>query len=82
MANEEDRDGRSAVARGYVLATRVTSISLQMALPPVVGWWIDDQLGTTPWLTILGVVLGFTTSMRELLRLAKESESDDSPPKV
>lgn len=82
MANDEDRDGRSAVARGYVLATRVTSISLQMALPPVVGWWIDGRCGSTPWFTIFGVVLGFTTSMRELLRLAKESESDESPPKV
>lgn len=76
MADDQDRDGRHAAARGYVLASRVMSISLQMALPPSCGWWLDKQFGTAPWFTIAGVVLGFTVSMLELLRLAKDS--DDS----
>ena len=76
MANgDDDRDGRSALARGYVLAARVTSISLQMALPPSCGWWLDKRLGTSPWFTIAGVVLGFSISMLELLRLAKDSDN-------
>ena len=72
--SDDDRDGRNAVARGYVLATRVTSIGIQMALPPTIGWWLDTRWATTPWLTIVGVILGFTVSMLELLKLARDSE--------
>lgn len=76
-SNDEDRDGRSSMARGYVLYSRVTGIAMQMALPPGVGWWIDGKLGTTPWFLIGGVVLGFSISMLELIRFAKESEAEE-----
>lgn len=76
-SNDDDRDGRSATARGYVLATRVTSIGMQMAVPPAIGWWADSKLNTGPWLLILGAALGFTISMLELVRLAKDSEESE-----
>ncbi|WP_010583907.1 AtpZ/AtpI family protein [Schlesneria paludicola] len=75
--NDDDRDGRSATARGYVLATRVTSIGMQMAIPPAIGWWADSKFNTGPWLLILGAAFGFTVSMLELVRLAKDSEESD-----
>lgn len=74
MSDDENRDGRSAVARGYVLASRATSIGLQMAIPAAVGWWADSQWKTTPWLTIAGVVLGFLVAMVELVQFARESD--------
>jgi F0F1-type ATP synthase assembly protein I len=70
--SDDDRDGRHALARGYVLAGRVMSVGLQMALPAGGGWWLDQRFATTPWWTILGVVLGFSTGMLELLKLAKD----------
>ena len=73
--SDDERDGRSAVARGYVLATRVTSIGMQMAFPPLIGWWLDTQFNTVPWLLVIGAFLGFAVSMLELIRLAKESNS-------
>lgn len=73
--SDNERDGRSAVARGYVLATRVTSIGMQMALPPLVGWWLDSQFNTGPWLVVVGAFLGFAVSMLELIRLAKDTGS-------
>ncbi|HEY0983723.1 MULTISPECIES: AtpZ/AtpI family protein [unclassified Schlesneria] len=73
--SDNDRDGRSAVARGYVLATRVTSIGMQMAFPSLVGWWLDTQFNTGPWLLVLGAALGFAVSMLELLRLVKDMNS-------
>lgn len=72
--SDDDRDGRNAVARGYVIAMRVTSIGMQMALPPTIGWWLDGKFNTEPWLLILGAIIGFTVSMFELVRLAKDSE--------
>ena len=74
VSNDDDRDGRNSVARGYVLATRVTSIGMQMAIPPALGWWADGKLNTTPWLLGLGAVVGFTVSIFELVRFAKDSE--------
>lgn len=76
-SSDDDRDGRNAVARGYVLATRITAIGMQMAVPPLLGWWADDYFKTAPWCLIVGAILGFSVSMLELLSLAKSSE--DSP---
>ena len=73
--SDDDRDGRNAVARGYVLATRVTSIGMQMALPPAFGWWVDSKWNTEPWLLILGAVFGFSVAMLELVRFAKDSQN-------
>ena len=76
-ANDQDQDGRSAMARGYVLASRVMSIGFQMIIPVGLGWWADSAWKTSPWLMLLGVVLGFVVSMMELVQLARES----APPK-
>ncbi len=72
--SDDDRDGRNAVTRGYVLASRVTSIGMQMAIPPAIGWWADGRLNSTPWLLSLGAVVGFVVSLLELLKLAKDSD--------
>ncbi len=75
MADDQDRDGRHAMARGYVLASRVMSIGLQMVVPLGLGWWADSAWKTTPWCMILGTVVGFVVAMLELIHLAKESAS-------
>lgn len=67
-------DGRSALARGYVLASRASSIGLQMAVPAGLGWWVDSYWKTTPAFIIAGVVLGFIAAMVELAQLVKESD--------
>ena len=41
-AKDQNRDGRSAMARGYVLASRAMSIGFQMIIPVGVGWWADS----------------------------------------
>ena len=46
---------------------------MQMAFPPLIGWWLDTKVGTGPWLLVVGAFLGFGVSMLELVRLAKES---------
>lgn len=69
--SDQDRDGRNAAARGYILAMRVMTVSIQMAVPPGVGWWVDQRYGTSPWVTLLGVVLGFSMAMLELMKLTK-----------
>jgi len=53
--------------------SKITTISLSMALPGVGGIWIDNNLGTMPVFIILGVVLGFALGMYQLLQIASEN---------
>jgi len=48
----------------------VTTISLEMVLPGVIGFWIDCQLGTVMLFLVLGVILGVTAGIIHLVRLA------------
>lgn len=63
---------------GYLLA-----IPGLLIASPLVGFfagsWLDGRFGTTPWLTLAGVVLGFVAGGRETSRiyrryLAEEEE--------
>jgi uncharacterized membrane protein YqaE (UPF0057 family) len=40
-----------------------------MVLPGLVGLWLDVRWGTSPWLTLLGFVLGMVFAMWHLLRM-------------
>jgi len=75
VTDDRDQDGRNALARGYVLASRVMSIGFQMVIPVGIGWWIDSVWKTTPWLMLLGIVVGFAVAMMELVQLSRESNS-------
>lgn len=77
-SSDDERDGRSASARGYVLANRATAIGMQMALPPALGWWADSKFNTSPWLLCLGAVLGFVASLLQLIQLASDSNDKSS----
>jgi len=33
-----------------------------------VGWWIDNKLGTSPWVSLVGLALGLWAAFRDLLR--------------
>ena len=72
-SDESADDGRSAMARGYILASRVTSIGIQLLIYVGLGWWADSTWKTTPWVMLFGVVVGFVVMLMELIQLAKES---------
>jgi F0F1-type ATP synthase assembly protein I len=51
-----------------------------MVTGPVVGYfigdWLDDKLGTQPYLMIIMIVLGFVASGKETYRLLKRASDD------
>jgi len=53
--------------------SRVTTISLEMVLPGLIGFWIDRQLETVMVFLVLGVILGVTVGMLHLVRLTASS---------
>lgn len=42
-----------------------------------VGYWLDGRLGTSPWLTIVGAVLGLAAGMRSAYRVIVKSDFQD-----
>jgi len=72
-------DDRPPLARAAEWTSRVTTISLEMVLPGLVGLWIDQKLGTKALFLVLGVILGFATGLWSLIRLSDTSKSADGP---
>ena len=60
----------------------ITTLGLEfavaVALGAGVGFWIDRKIGSTPWSTVTGVLLGFSLGMyiiiKEANRLKKEEK--------
>jgi ATP synthase protein I len=44
-----------------------------------IGWVLDRQLGTAPWLLVLFLVLGFAAGMSNLIRAAKRMQAMAEP---
>ena len=70
---KNNRWEHSPYAVGYEWSVRVSTIGLEMALPPVFGVWLDSKCGTLILFTVLGAALGMTTALIRLIRLGKES---------
>jgi F0F1-type ATP synthase assembly protein I len=68
----KERRSRSPLAVGLEWASRVTTIGLGFALPPVLGYGLDLWLGSTPAATIIGAVLGFATGIMNTLKMAEQ----------
>ena len=73
----EQRDGRSPYALAMEWTSRITTISLEMVVPPAVGYWLDRRLGTGVLFLILGMVAGFTTAIISLVKLTRPSGPDN-----
>jgi ATP synthase protein I len=56
-------------------AGRISAVGMEFAGAVIgcllIGYWIDGKIGTSPWLTIVGVVLGSVAGFRALYRAAK-----------
>lgn len=46
------------MAAAHYWVVRVMVVSLQMALPALLGGWVDAWLGCAPWLMLLGIACG------------------------
>jgi F0F1-type ATP synthase assembly protein I len=68
----EQPESRSPLAVGLDLASRVTTIGLEFALPVAGGYGVDSWLGTMPAGTITGAVLGFLAGMLHAVRMSRE----------
>jgi len=50
--------------KGFYLAMQISAVLVCFVFGALVGgFWLDKTLDTTPWLMLVGVVLGFFGSM-------------------
>jgi hypothetical protein len=75
----EHPEPRSPLGVGLELASRVTTIGLEFALPPVVGFGLDSWLRTTPAATLVGALLGFLVGMLHAVRMSRELADKGGP---
>lgn len=57
----------------YLWASRVLTVSLEMVLPGIAGWWLDDWLGWPPVLTIFGFIGGLVLGIWHLLVMTRQA---------
>lgn len=83
-------DDRSPLAQALAWSSLVTTVSLEMVVPALIGYWIDRRLGTVMVFLMLGAILGMTGGIYHLVRLtalpgpgargARKSSDDDVTP--
>ncbi len=71
--------GMSWAQRPLAMAFRVAGeLIAALVVGVAIGWWLDRLLGTTPWLLVLFLVLGFAAGIVNVWRLVAPNE-EDSP---
>ena len=68
-------DGRSPMAWATEWATRIMTISLEMVLPGLAGYWLDQQLGTLAVFMLVGFALGCTAAVVHLIHLTRVTQA-------
>ncbi|MEE2707590.1 MAG: AtpZ/AtpI family protein [Planctomycetota bacterium] len=74
-------DDRSPMAIAYTWAARVVTASIEMVAPGLLGYWVDQQLGTVVLFLILGLVFGTVVGILHLLSMTKSISADSNDKK-
>ena len=65
----------------WLAATQLGYIGIFFGVAIVIGSWIgrwaDSRLGSQPWLTMAGLLLGVATGFRELIRIARRYQREE-----
>ncbi|HEU5323810.1 MAG TPA: AtpZ/AtpI family protein [Methylomirabilota bacterium] len=76
---------RSGAQGAWKALAELSTIGMAMVLATVIGlaggWFADRWLGTSPWLTMLGLGLGIVAGFVSLFRSIKAAERELDDPK-
>jgi F0F1-type ATP synthase assembly protein I len=73
---ETPPEERSPVAVASQWASRVMTVSLEMVLPGMFGYWVDQKLGKEPLFTMIGFVLGVTAAIWHLIQMTSSEKNN------
>jgi ATP synthase protein I len=64
---------RSPLSKGLELASTLSTLGFEFGLPPLLGHYLDQRLGSAPVGVLVGMILGFTIGIMHVLRVARDS---------
>jgi len=65
--------GDKSLFRQFLQASTVgLSLVLATFIGLAIGYWLDKLFGSSPWLTIIFLIIGIIAGFRELFRIAKK----------
>lgn len=53
-------------------------IAAGLSIPILVGYWIDSSWETMPWFTFLGIIMGVSTMLMIMIRVARDVSGNDN----
>ena len=62
-------DDRSSTAKALSKVSEILALCLLMVVPALIGSWIDRQFSTVLLFTLLGLALGMTGAVMQLMKL-------------
>ncbi len=69
----ETMDDRSPMAKSLSKGTEIIAICMMMIVPGLIGYWIDQRVGSRVVFTLLGLILGMTVAVMQLVQLVSVS---------
>ena len=76
MSREEQQARGSALGQAFKISVELVA---GVAVGGFIGWAIDRQLGTKPWLFIVFLILGFAAGMLNTIRSARKMQAESEP---
>ena len=73
-------DDRSAMAIAMSWASRIIGISIEMIVPGLGGYWLDQKFDTGPWLLLVGFALGMTLATVQLVGMVSAANRRQKHP--
>jgi F0F1-type ATP synthase assembly protein I len=64
-------DDRTPIAIAVQWSATIMTISLEMVVPGLIGYWLDQQFGTRVVFLLIGFALGGILATLALMRIAK-----------
>jgi Putative F0F1-ATPase subunit Ca2+/Mg2+ transporter len=68
-------DDRSSIAKAYQWSSRIMVVSLEMVLPGIGGYWLDQKLGTKVLFLLAGFAVGCTAATFHLIQLTRSQKN-------
>ncbi|WP_145359662.1 AtpZ/AtpI family protein [Alienimonas californiensis] len=73
------RDDRSSISKGVQWASVGTTIAMEMAGAPLIGYGVDYLTGWFPWGTLAFTAVGFWLGVSQLIAAANKASAGQGP---